>query len=114
MKKIFIALAVAGLSVGTVAQADIRVDARQLNQQRQIDAGKRSGKLSVGERDRLTAQQHAINRTKKQLESSGGRFTKAEVARVNAMLDKSQADIVRAKQNHVRGPHGVHVKGVNL
>ncbi|MDB5715566.1 MAG: hypothetical protein JWO15_2963 [Sphingomonadales bacterium] len=109
MKKITIALAVAGLSIGTVAQADIRVDARQLNQQRQIDAGKRSGKLSRAERDRLTAQQHTIDRTKKQLERSGGRFTDAEVARVNAMLDKSQADIVRAKQNRVRGRNGVHL-----
>jgi hypothetical protein len=109
MKKLTLALAVAGLSITTVAQADIRVDARQLNQQRQIDAGKRSGKLSPAERERLTAQQRSIERTKKQLERSGGRFTRAEVARVNAMLDKSQADIVRAKQNRTRGRNGIHM-----
>jgi hypothetical protein len=108
MKKITIALALVGLSVGTVAQADIRVDARMANQMRQIDAGKLSGKLSRAERDRLTAQQHAIERTKKQFERSGGRFTDVEVARVNAMLDKSQADIVRAKQNRTRGRNGIH------
>jgi hypothetical protein len=109
MKKIIIALGVAGLSLSTVAQADIRVDARQLNQQRLIDAGKRSGKLSPGERARLTAQLESINRTKKQLERSGGRFTKAEVARVNAMLDRSENDITRAKQNRTRGRSGVHL-----
>lgn len=109
MKKIIIALAVAGVSISTVAQADIRVDARQLNQQRQIDAGKRSGKLSRAERDRLTAQQRMIERSKKQLERSGGRFTDAEVRRVNQMLDKSQADIVRAKQNRTRGRNGIHM-----
>ncbi|WP_293884140.1 hypothetical protein [Sphingomonas sp.] len=109
MKKIVIALALAGLSIGTVAQADIRINARQANQQRQIDAGKRSGKLSRAERDRLTAQQHSIDRTKKQAERSGGRFTDAEVRRVNALLDRSQNDIVRAKHNRVRGRNGVHL-----
>lgn len=109
MKKITIALALAGLSITTVAQADIRIDARQVNQQRQIDAGKRSGKLNRAERDRLTAQQRSIDRTKKQFERSGGRFSGVEVRRVNAMLDKSQADIVRAKQNRVRGRNGIHL-----
>jgi hypothetical protein len=109
MKKIIIALAVAGFSISTVAQADIRVDARQVNQQRQIDAGKRSGKLSRAERDRLTAQQRTIERSKRQLERSGGRFTRAEVGRVNAMLDRSQADITRAKQNRTRGRNGIHM-----
>ena len=109
MKKIIIALGVAGVSISTVAQADIRVDARQLNQQRQIDAGKRSGKLSRAERDYLTTQQRSIERTKKQFERSGGRFTDAEVRRVNQMLDKSQADIVRAKQNRTRGRNGIHM-----
>jgi hypothetical protein len=109
MKKIIIALAVAGLSIGTVAQADIRIDARQVNQQRQIDAGKRSGKLSVAERDRLTAQQRNIKRIEAQLQRSGGRFTKAEERQVNAMLDKSQNDINRAKQNRTRGRNGIHL-----
>jgi hypothetical protein len=109
MKKSIIALAIAGVSISTVAQADIRIDARQANQQRLIDAGKRSGKLSRVERDRLTAQQQNIKRIEARLERSGGRFTRAEKDQINAMLDRSERDIEKAKRDGVRGRGGIHM-----
>ena len=104
MKPFIVAIAFVGLSLSGAAQADIRIDARQLNQQRQIDAGGRSTKLSLAERNRLTAQQRQIKRVEARYERSGGRFTAAEKREINRMLDTSQAAITRAKRNRVRGP----------
>ena len=105
MKKIVtIAAVTLALGLGSAAQADIRIDARQANQQRQIDAGGRSGKLSRGERDRLTAQQRSIKRLERSYARSGGRFTDGEERRIMRMLDASQANINRLKNNRVRGP----------
>ena len=109
MRKIILGLTVAALAIGTAAQADIKIDARQANQQRQIDAGKRSGKLSRAERDILTAEQHAIKRQEDRYSRSGRRMTDAEEAAIGRMLDRSQAHIERLKHNRVRGRHGVHI-----
>ena len=100
MKRILITLAGASLFVGTAAQADIRIDARQINQQRQIDAGKRSGKLTRAERDRLTAEQRTIKRAERRYARNG--ISNAEERALNRMLDRSQAHIVRLKNNRVR------------
>ena len=108
MRKTVMMLAAVGLFAGTAAQADIRIDARQANQQRQIDAGGRSGKLSRAERDTLTAEQHAIKRQEAAYARSGGRFTDAEEAAVNRLLDRAQAHIDRLKRNRQRG-RGLHV-----
>ena len=104
MKRILTTLAVTlAFGVGTAAQADIRIDARQANQARQIDAGGRSGKLSRRERDVLTSQQRSIKRLERSYARSGGRFTDAEERRVMRMLDRSQNNIVRLKNNRERG-----------
>lgn len=100
MKRTIIAIAAASLFVGTAAQADIRIDARQVNQQRQIDAGKRSGKLSRAERDTLTAEQKMIKRVEARY--SAGGLNEREKGTINRMLDRSQAHIVRLKNNRVR------------
>ncbi len=99
--------AIGALALGSAAQADIRIDARQVDQQRQIDAGKRSGKLSLGERQRLTSEQRMIKRQEARYDASGGRFTRGEKNAINAMLDRAQANINRAKNNRVRGPNDV-------
>ena len=110
MKKLFIALALGAASVSSVAYADIGIDARQVNQQRQIDAGKRSGQLSLRERQTLTNEQRAIKRQEGALRARhGGSLTNRDEARIMAMLDRAQANIERLKRNHVRGRNGIHL-----
>ena len=106
MKKTIVMLALASLTIGTAAQADVGIDLRQANQQRQIDAGKRSGKLSLNERRILTNEQRAIKRQEARYRDSGG-FSNREQGLIMAMLDRSQAHINRLKNNRVRGPNDV-------
>lgn len=106
MKKI-VMFALASLTIGTAAQADVGIDIRQANQQRQIDAGKRSGKLSLQERQILTNEQRAIKRQEARYRDSRPGFTNREQGLIMAMLDRSQAHIDRLKRNHVRGPNDV-------
>lgn len=106
MKKIII-VALASLTLSTAVQADVGIDLRQANQQRQIDAGKRSGKLSLRERQILTNEQRAIKRQEARYRDSRPGFTNREQGLIMAMLDRSQAHIDRLKRNHVRGPNDV-------
>jgi uncharacterized protein HemX len=107
MRKLTLVAALGALALGTAAQADVGIDVRQANQQRQIDAGKRSGKLSLGERRLLTNEQRTIKRQEARYRDSGGRFTNREQASIMAMLDRSQAHINRLKNNRTRGPNNV-------
>ena len=102
MRKITLALTLAALAIGTAAQADVGIDVRQANQQRQIDAGGRSGKLSRRERTVLTHEQYAIKNEEARLRARGG-FGNRDQARIMAMLDRSQAHITRLKNNRERG-----------
>lgn len=106
MKKTII-IALASLTIGTAAQADVGIDIRQANQQRQIDAGKRSGKLSLNERRILTNEQRAIKRQEARYRDSRPGFTNREQGLIQGMLDRSQAHINRLKDNRVRGPNDV-------
>ncbi len=107
MRKLTVITVLASLAVGTAVRADIGIDIRQINQQRQIDAGKRSGKLSLREREILTNEQRAIKRQEARYRNSGGRFSNREQGLIMAMLDRSQAHINRLKHNRVRGPNSV-------
>ena len=100
-------IAVALLGVTTPALANIGIDVNIVDQQRQVDAGKRSGKLSLRERQILTNDIRAIKRTVERYENSNGRFTRGEKATVNAMLRRNQDKIDRLKNNRVRGPNDV-------
>jgi hypothetical protein len=106
MKKI-VMFALASLTIGTAVQADVGIDIRQANQQRQIDAGKRSGKLSLREREILTNEQRAIKRQEARYRDSPPGFTNREQGLIQGMLDRSQAHINRLKNNRVRGPNDV-------
>ncbi len=107
MRKLTFVAVLGSLALGTAAQADIGIDLRQANQQRQIDAGKRSGKLSLRERQILTSEQRAIKQQEARYRDSGGRFTNREEAAIMAMLDRAQAHINRLKDNRTRGPNDV-------
>ena len=108
MRKLTFGLILASLAIGTAAQADVGIDARQADQQRQIDAGKRSGKLSRRERDVLTNEQRQIKTVEGRLRARGG-FHNRDQARIEAMLDKAQRHIDQLKNNRERGPNGIHL-----
>jgi hypothetical protein len=107
MRKLALIAVLGSLTISTVAQANVGIDVNIVDQQRQIDAGKRSGKLSLRERRVLTSDIRAIKRTVERYENSGGRFTRGEKATVNALLRRNQDKINRLKDNRVRGPNDV-------
>ncbi len=107
MRKLTLITVLAGLAIGTAVNADIGIGVRQINQQRQIDAGKRSGKLSLREREILTNEQRAIKQQEARYRHSGGGFNDREQGLIMAMLDRAQAHINRLKNNRVRGPNSV-------
>ena len=100
-------IAVTLLGITAPALANVGIDVNIVDQQRQVDAGKRSGKLSLRERQVLTNDLRAIKRTVERYENSGGRFTRGEKATVNSMLRRNQDKINRLKANRVRGPNDV-------
>ena len=108
MKKIVIAAALGALTIGGIAKADFAIDARQADQSRQIDAGKRSGKLSVRERNVLKAEQADIKAVEAKLRARGNGLSEADERRLNALLDKAQAHITQLKNNRERGRTGIH------
>lgn len=108
MKKIFIASALGALMFSTVAHADIGIDTRQLDQSRQIDAGKRSGKLSRRERDVLNQEQRNIKRVEARLRVRGNDLSERDERRLGVLLDRSQAHIIQLKNNRERGRNGIH------
>jgi hypothetical protein len=107
MRKTSVILAALTLGIGTAAMADVGIDLRQADQQRQIDAGKRSGKLSLSERQILTNEQRAIKRQEARYRDSRPGFTNREQGAIMAMLDRAQAHIDRLKRNRRRGPDDV-------
>ena len=105
MKHLTLALAGATLiGAAGAAQADPPVNARQVNQERRIDAGVRSGKLSPGEAARLKAQQRSIKRYTEQLRAAhGGKLTAHDKMLIHARQDSANALILKRKNNAVRG-----------
>jgi hypothetical protein len=108
MKKIFIAAALGVLTFSTVAYADIGIDSRQLDQSRQIDAGKRSGKLSRRERGVLNQEQRDIKRIEARLRARGNNLSERDERRIGLLLQRSQVHINRLKNNRERGRTGIH------
>ena len=108
MKKLLIAAALGSLLFSTIAQADVGIDLRQADQSRQIDAGKRSGKLSRRERNVLNQEQRQIKAIEARLRARGASLNEREERNLGAMLDRAQRNIVRLKDNRERGRNGIH------
>jgi len=108
MKTLFIAAACGVLITGAAARADIGIDTRQADLQRQVDAGKRSGKLSVRERNILNAELRRIANVEADLRAQGNDLSEADERRIGAMLDAAQRHIRELKQNSERGRTGIH------
>lgn len=109
MKRIFAGFAVVALACGVTAQAATPINARQLNQERRIDAGVRSGKLTHAEASRLRAQQSEIRRYAAQLRARHhGKLTDRDEHLIHARQDAANAAILKKKDNGIRGEN--HLK----
>jgi hypothetical protein len=104
MRKILTALGLVALTAGAAAQAESPVNARQLNQERRIDAGKRSGKLTNAEAARLKAEQRSIARLESQLKARhGGHLTAADKRLIHRRQEQANAHILSQKHDAQRG-----------
>lgn len=109
MKHLFLTLGAGGLLLAGAAQAASPVNVRQANQERRIDAGARSGKLSRTEAGRLHAQQGSIKAYEAQLRAAhGGKLTARDKRLIHARQDAANAQILKKKNNAVRGKN--HLK----
>ena len=75
-----------------------RIDKRQANQQKRIDAGVASGSLTQKEADRLKAEQ-ARNAKREEVAKADGVVTKKERAALERREDKSSKHIARQKHD---------------
>ena len=98
MNRILAMAAAAAVATCTVVPAQAAVNARQLNQERNIDAGERSGKLTPREAANLKSEVRAIERQKRRFERDG-RYTRVEKARIHTMQDNLANKIDRLKAN---------------
>ncbi|TVV70599.1 hypothetical protein [Sphingomonas solaris] len=105
MKKTILTLGLAALTLGGVAaSAEGPVNARQLNQERRIDAGKRSGKLTHAEAARLKSQQAAIKREEDRMRARhGGKLTAQDKRIIHARQEQANRAILQQKQDSQRG-----------
>jgi hypothetical protein len=105
MKRTLFALALGVTVLPAIATAAPTVNVRQLNQERRIDAGLRSGKLTQTEAARLRAQQADIRAevARMRVRHPHG-LTAADKARLTAMQDRADAAIIGQKNDAQRGP----------
>jgi uncharacterized protein HemX len=104
MKKVITAALFAALGLGTVAQAARPVNARQLNQERRIDAGTRSGKLTRAEAARLKSEQRAIAMERRRMKARhGGKLTARDKRTLHARQEAANRHILNQKHDGQRG-----------
>lgn len=109
MKKTIIALALGALTLAGAAQAQLATKARELNQERRIDAGQRSGKLTHAEAARLDREQKSIKRDETYLKAKhGGHLSKRDKMHIKQRQNAANHHILRKKRNAVRGKN--HLK----
>jgi aminoglycoside phosphotransferase family enzyme len=105
MKKITIALALTALTIGAAVSAEGVINLRQLDQERRIDAGHRSGNLTHAEVARLKAEQHAIAVQEDRMRARhGGHLTRSDKRILHARQKAAGHAISRNKYNSHRGP----------
>ena len=74
------------------------VDKRQVNQEKRIKQGIKSGQLTEKEADRLGKQQQRIQKAEDAAKADG-QVTKQERKKLNKMQDNASKDIYKAKHN---------------
>lgn len=97
--------AAAGLAlIAVTVPAAAAVNVRQLNQERRIDAGVRSGKLSPREARSLKNEQRLIAMQKARMKARhGGHLTRADKVRIHQHQDAANRRILKLKHNRARG-----------
>lgn len=104
MNKLIITLTAGLMAVGTAVPATAAVNVRQLNQDRRIDAGVRSGKLSAHEAAHLRSEQRLIERQKAAMKARhGGKLTAHDKRVVKERQDAANRHILHLKSNGQRG-----------
>ncbi|PXA87874.1 hypothetical protein DMC47_31180 [Nostoc sp. 3335mG] len=105
MKRLLITAAIGTMIASSAAVAATPVNVRQLNQERRIDAGLRSGKLTRGEADRLRAQQASIRAEVRRMRARHPHgLTESDKRRLTALQDQADRAILRQKGDAQRGP----------
>ncbi len=108
MKKTIIAVALAAFVAGAVPST-AAVNVKQLNQQRRIDAGHRSGKLTNRETRHLKGEQRAIARQEARMRARhGGHLTAHDKRVIHSEQRTANRHILHAKHNGHRGKN--HLK----
>ena len=106
MQKSIIALTALALSVGSIGVAQAAVNIRQLDQERRIDAGHRSGNLTARETMRLKMEQRAIVAQEARMRARhGGELTRHDKRILHAHQKAAGHAITRDKYNGHRGPN---------
>ncbi|HEY0269465.1 MAG TPA: hypothetical protein VGC10_00580 [Sphingomonas sp.] len=104
MKKRISALMLAAFGLATATSAMAQTNLRQLNQERRIDAGVRSGKLAPGEAATLRGQQHAIEHQSSRMRARhGGHLTAYDKRVIHARQARANRLILAKKHNRIRG-----------
>ena len=110
MKTIIIAAALGTLGLAGIAAAAPIVNVRQANQERRIDAGTRSGKLTHAEAARLKSEQRAIALQQKRLRARhGGHLTARDKRTIHARQEAANGHILKQKGNARRGPNKLKI-----
>ena len=110
MRKMMMALVLGAVTLGGTAAVAGPVNVRQVNQERRIDAGHRSGKLTTREAAQLRAEQRAIQRyTARQRARHGGHLTAADKRTIHAMQARANRHILAQKRDRQRGRNHLHL-----
>lgn len=94
---IVVASLVAGLALAAPTD-DPGIQRREVNQERRIDQGVKSGQLTPQEAGKLDAQQARIQQTEEKMKADG-KLTAKERRKLHRMQDRASGNIYRKKHN---------------
>jgi hypothetical protein len=104
VKNIVLIFAALGIALSAVETTTAAINLRQLDQQRLIDAGHRSGKLTGQERNRLKAQQRAISARERAMRARhNGHLTARDKRLLHALQRQAGRNIEIQKYDGERG-----------
>lgn len=100
----FLAIALATITITSAAPAAGPINLRQLDQERLIDAGERSGKLTRAEANALNADQRSIRRLENRMRARhGGHLTRQDLRILHARQRQAHRNLLREKNDGQRG-----------
>ena len=104
MRASLFVLVLATFTLPALASAAGPINARQLDQERLIDAAARNGKLTRAEENMLNADQRSIRRLENRMRARhGGKLTRSDRYILKARQDQAQRNLYREKNDRQRG-----------